>query len=231
MLVGCFLSGLGSDPSEWLVATVEAEGYGMEAVTDLDAFQTSVRSGRYASAFLRHDGPPDACSFDRLRDLRQHAPALTVVVVSAAPIPAAGRVAMLDAGADEILDGALPRPEAVARVRAVLRRAKPSRAVPNALPVRAGWRLSSAIRQMHSPQGGSHRLTAAEFDLLRLLVAASGEAVDRDSISRQALRRPWRPEDRAVDGLVKRLRRKLGPDAIQTSRGQGYALTIEVHSI
>lgn len=66
--------------------------------------------------------------------------------------------------------------------------------------------------------------------VLRLLVAASGQPVNRDAISREAFRRPWQPEDRAVDGLVKRLRRKLGPDAIQTSRGLGYALAIEVHS-
>lgn len=230
MLVGCFLSGPNSDLFERLVAAVEAEGCGMESLTDLGAFQASTGSGRYALAIFRHGQPEDSI-LDCLRDLRHHAPAVPIVVVSATLLPAAGRVAMLDAGADEVLDGALPLPEAIARVRAALRRAKPSGVAPTALPVLAGWRLSPAIRQMESPEGGSHRLTAAEFDLLRLLVAASGEAVDRDAISRHALRRPWCPEDRAVDGLVKRLRRKIGPDTIQTSRGQGYALTINVHSI
>ncbi|QYU67533.1 winged helix-turn-helix domain-containing protein [Leptolyngbya sp. 15MV] len=39
-------------------------------------------------------------------------------------------------------------------------------------------------------------------------------------------RRAWRIEDRAVDGLVKRLRRKLNADAIASVRGVGYALRL-----
>ena len=62
-------------------------------------------------------------------------------------------------------------------------------------------------------------------------IAAAGGAVDRDAICQEALRRPWRPEDRSVDGLIKRLRRKLGQDAIQSTRGVGYALTFQIHSV
>jgi DNA-binding winged helix-turn-helix (wHTH) protein len=67
-------------------------------------------------------------------------------------------------------------------------------------------------------------LTGAEFELLRLLAAAAGEPVDRETISRSVFRRPWQIEDRAVDGLVKRLRRKLQADAIASVRGVGYAI-------
>lgn len=212
---------------ERLATALAAEGYATEAVAEADAFRSRARTGRYALGFLHHPWPSAARVPDALRHLRLES-GMPCVVVAAAPLPVSERVAALDAGADEVLDAAVPVPEAVARVRAVLRRAAPAAAA--SPPARGGWRLSPGIRQMQAPDGGSHRLTGAEFDLLRLLVAACGQAVDRDAISRQALRRPWQPDDRAVDGLVKRLRRKLGPDAIQTSRGVGYALTIEVHS-
>lgn len=215
-----------------LVHALAAEGYATEAAAEAVAFRSRARSGRYALAFLRSPCPSGIRTPDALRDLRSETE-MPCVVVATAPLPLHDKVEALEAGADEILDAAMPAPEAVARVRAVLRRARPTPGAatpgPSAAPPR-GWRLSLNLRRIETPDGGSHRLTAAEFDLLRALAAASGEAVDRDAISRQVLRRPWRPDDRAVDGLVKRLRRKLGNDAVQTSRGLGYALAAQIHS-
>ena len=64
-------------------------------------------------------------------------------------------------------------------------------------------------------------MTHAEYALLSILAAAGGDAVERDAISDQVFRRPWRPDDRAVDSLVKRVRRKLPPDAIPSVRSVG----------
>ena len=84
-----------------------------------------------------------------------------------------------------------------------------------------GWRLAPNRRALVVEDGRRPpiRLTGAEFELMRLLTAAVGEPVDRDAISRTVFRRPWRVEDRAVDGLVKRLRRKLEEEAIATGAG------------
>lgn len=226
MSVNCLLLGSHVVLSEGLAAALAAEGYATEAVAEPEAFRSRARSGRYALGFLRHAWPSEPCVLDALRDLRRES-AIPCVVVGAACVPPGQRVAALDAGADEVIDPAVPVPEAVARVRAVLRRAA-SRHAPAS--TRGKWRLSSTLRQVDAPDGSSHRLTSAEFDLLRLLVAASGQTVSRDDISQQVLRRPWNPADRAVDGLVKRLRQKLGPDAIQSTRGVGYVLTSEIHS-
>lgn len=227
MMVTCLLFGPRAGLPERLGDALAAEGCAMDGVEDAGAFRAGVRSGRYALGFIRAAWPSKAEALDALRDLRR-ASSMPCILVDATPLPAGERVAALEAGADEVLDAAVPLPEAVARVRAVLRRSGPAAAAHR--PARGGWSLSPNARLVHGPEGGSHRLTAAEFDLLRLLIAASGRAVERDAISREAFRRPWRPEDRAVDGLVKRLRRKLGPDAILASRGVGYALTIEIHS-
>jgi DNA-binding response OmpR family regulator len=198
-------------------------------------------------------GPAAAASPDLLL-IRQAEPAaggLDVLVrvrrVSQVPIvvlgaPMAGsrdRVAALELGADDHLDPRIALPELVARIHAALRRAawcggpatgrevtavaRPE--APPAPPILGGWRLAAHRRAVVQAAGGDAvPLTGAEFELLRLLSAAHGEPVDREAISRVVFRRAWRVEDRAVDGLVKRVRRKLRADAIATVRGVGYAL-------
>lgn len=118
-----------------------------------------------------------------------------------------------DAGADDCADCAAPFPAVLARVRAVLRRAEwgAAEAAPAATGL-DGWRL---LR----PDGRECPLTTAEFDLVRVLVERRGLAVSRDAIARCVFGRPFRPEDRTVDNLVLRLRRKLDaadPWAINT---------------
>lgn len=230
MRVNCLLFGPHASLPGRLREALAAEGCAMEGVEGAGAFRAGVRSGYYALGFVHAAWPSKAEALDVLRDLRL-ASSMPCILVDVTPLPPGERVAALEAGADEVLDAAVPLPEALARVRAVLRRSGPAAAAAAVhRPAGGRWGLSPGVRLVHGPDGGSHRLTAAEFDLLRLLIAASGRAVDRDAISKEAFRRPWRPEDRAVDGLVKRLRRKLGPDSILASRGVGYALTIEIHS-
>ena len=75
-------------------------------------------------------------------------------------------------------------------------------------------------------------MTTAEFDLVRVLVESRGQAVSRDAIAQTVFGRPFRPEDRTVDNLVLRLRRKLGaadPGAIRTVRGAGYMFVPAAH--
>jgi DNA-binding response OmpR family regulator len=56
-----------------------------------------------------------------------------------------------------------------------------------------------------------------------VLVAREGQAVERGTICQEALGRPWHAEDRSVDVLVAKLRRKLeGRDCIRSLRGRGY---------
>lgn len=143
-------------------------------------------------------------------------------IIRAAPDDAAqDRVAALNAGADEVLHGEMPVTEAVARIQALLRRTRGTLSPAN-------WRLLAPGRVLESPGGEPQRLTSAEYALIVTLATAAGAPVDRDAISERVFRRPWRPEDRAVDSLVKRVRRKLPPDAIQSVRSVGYALTMVV---
>lgn len=227
MLASRLLLGPEAELPERLAVALVGEGFATEPAADAHAFRSGARSGRYALGFVPHGSPSGTGALDAIRELRRVS-AMPCVVVGATPVRPADKAAALDAGADEVLDADTAVSEAIARIRALLRRSSPPAPVPVAPP--AGWRLLAGARRLEGPGGDAQRLTEAEFGALRLLIAARGGAVDRDAICREALRRPWRPEDRSVDGLVKRLRRKLGPDSIQASRGVGYALTVQIHS-
>jgi DNA-binding response OmpR family regulator len=192
---------------------------------------------------VRLAGPPRS-GLELLRRIRRDSP-VPCILVPALADDLTERIMALELGADDYWHRAMPLAERLARVQALLRRAaaragetaatagaaRPSLPFATSrgaapLPVLfGGWRLLPQRRLLVAADGRQPiRLTGAEFELLRLLALAGGEPVERDVISRAVFRRPWRLEDRAVDGLVKRLRRKLEEDAIATVRGIGYAL-------
>ena len=76
---------------------------------------------------------------------------------------------------------------------------------------------------MVRPDGQGIGLTAAEYRVLTVLVTREGHAVERETICQEALGRVWHADDRSVDVLVAKLRRKLdGQDCIRSLRGRGY---------
>lgn len=134
-------------------------------------------------------------------------------------------VLMIEAGADDMLARSLPLRAILARIRAILRRAEWGLAHGSRPLSVNGWRLLADRRQLLRPDGSECPLTTAEFDLMQLLLEHRGRAVDRDTIAEVVFHRPFRAEDRTVDNLVLRLRRKLGDTgqvAVKTVRGAGY---------
>ncbi len=157
-----------------------------------------------------------------LRQLREHTRLPAVILGNRDDI---SPVTMLEAGADDVLDRALPLRAVLARIRAILRRAEWGIAQGSRSVVVNGWRLQADRRQLLRPDGSECPLTTAEFDLMQLLLEHRGRAVDRDTIADVVFHRPFRAEDRTVDNLVLRLRRKLGATgqaAVKTVRGAGY---------
>lgn len=140
------------------------------------------------------------------------------------------RITLLEAGCDDcVMNHTTPR-EILARMRAMLRRAAtdhgllPS-AVPEAQAIRQaadsrkgpldlglGWKLCCTRREIYRPDGTSCAATTAEFNLLACLAMQPGVPVSRDDISQAVYRRNYRADDRSVDNLVVRLRRKLETD-------------------
>jgi DNA-binding response OmpR family regulator len=71
-------------------------------------------------------------------------------------------------------------------------------------------------------------LTSLEFELLKVLLAAAGDVVSRETLFEQVLRREYNVFDRSIDNHVSSLRKKLGPrvgdaERIRSIRNAGYA--------
>lgn len=138
------------------------------------------------------------------------------------------RVLALEIGADDYAPSGISPRELLARIRTVMRRAAVGPAP--VAETRAGWRLCLKQRELFAPDGAPRHLTSAEFELMQTLLRQQGMPVHRDALSLQVLRRPHHPEDRALDNLVLRLRRKLGDEGanarlIKSVRGVGYVFT------
>lgn len=148
------------------------------------------------------------------------------------------RVVGLEVGADDYLAKPFELRELLARVRAVLRRARPAPApeAPYAIERQARFDtfvLTPSRRSIATASGEVVDLTGAEYNLLSAFVDRPGRVLTRETIADATRKDDWDGFDRSIDTLVSRLRRKLSqhsPTAnlIQTVRGEGYILAGEV---
>lgn len=147
------------------------------------------------------------------------------IVILTAKADEVERVVGLELGADDYVVKPFSPRELVARVRAVLRRA---RAPEPARVVEAGRIRMDVSAHQVEVAGQPVELTRREFDLLQALLLAPGRVLSREHL----LGRVWgyaRADDiesRTVDVHVRRLRVKLGQEGrrIQTVKGLGYRL-------
>lgn len=139
------------------------------------------------------------------------------------------RIVGLETGADDYLAKPCNLRELAARLRAILRRAKPATdGHPPAATVIdvANVRLDCSALQA-TQSGKALHLTGAEFAILRLLMASAGQPVSKETLTSVALGRKFLPYDRSVDVHITNLRKKLDPidgagPLIKTIRGAGY---------
>jgi DNA-binding response OmpR family regulator len=137
----------------------------------------------------------------------------------------ADRVVGLDLGADDYVTKPFSVRELSARVRALLRRARPQQSLIDELrfdDVVVDFRSCQAVKG-----GRSVDLTRKEFQLLRLLASRSGEAVSRDDLLSEVWGEENYPTTRTVDSHVANLRAKLegdprNPRRLITVHGIGY---------
>jgi DNA-binding response OmpR family regulator len=141
----------------------------------------------------------------------------------------ADRVLGLDLGADDYVAKPFSIRELMARVRAILRRAQPARAVPDELcfdDVAVNFVSYEATRA-----GQPVEMTRKEFQILRMLASRPGEVVTRDELLNEVWGYENYPTTRTVDNHIAALRAKVEaqpsePRRLKTVHGVGYKLVL-----
>jgi len=196
---------------------LEAEGYSVEVAADGDA-------GLRAALDQAHDLVildlllPDRGGHDVLRELVRQRPGEPVIVLSALS-DTASKVSSLELGAEDYLAKPFSFEELLARVRARLRDA---RSRPTMLAV-GGLSLDLITRQARN-ESGRVQLAEREFLLLRELMTRAGDTLSKDWLLAAVWGYRFDPGSNVVDVYVRRLRAKIGGDAIKTVRGEGYRI-------
>ena len=131
------------------------------------------------------------------------------------------KVAGFDAGADDYLTKPYHTEELLARLRALLRRA-----TGRSQPVLAcgGLRLDPRAARA-SVNGEPIRLTSLEYRLLHYIMMHQGRVISRTELVEHLYDQDFDRDSNTIEVFVGRLRKKIGPDRIETVRGLGYRLT------
>ena len=168
---------------------------------------------------------PGRSGLEILQTLRQRRVETPVLILTARD-GVEDRVLGLDLGADDYLVKPFALPELLARVRALLRRGRPS----EVFRLKAADLEVDLVARRVVRGDRAIELTGREFDLLEYLLRHQGHLVSREMLARDVWKEPRRatPLDNVIDVQMTRLRRKVdlegAPRLIHTVRGVGFVL-------
>jgi len=158
---------------------------------------------------------------------RGHETADLPVIMLTARSEETDRIRGLDTGADDYVAKPFSPAELVARINALLRRARPALAAQELV---AGDVVMDLAAHRVRVGGSEVELGPTEFRLLRHFLENPGRVYSRGQILDAVWGRDIHVEDRTVDVHIGRLRKALraaaGRDPIRTIRGAGYALEV-----
>jgi len=206
-----------------LTVTLEANGY--RVLSAASGQEGLALAAQHRPALMVLDlGLPDLSGQEVLRRVREWSN--VPVVVLSVQDDEAGKVAALDAGADDYVTKPFNSAELLARLRVALRHAT----MPNEeIVFQSGQLVVDLAGRRVTVRGKEVSLTATEYNLLRLLVRHAGKVLTH----RQLLREVWGPgsveQTHYLRVYVAHLREKLEanpsePALILTEAGVGYRL-------
>lgn len=209
-----------------LAAYLGDAGYRVSAAATGEAMRSALVRER-VDLILLDLNLPDADGIQLAQHVRKQS--RTPIIIVTARSETRDRIVGLELGADDYVTKPFHPRELVARIRNVLGRFEPRKEEPQSGVVYRfkGWQLDLLWRRLTNPEGEVVAMTSTEFDLLAILVSRAGQPLNRDQLL-EATGTPGRAvNDRSIDTLISRIRRKLGDTRggtrmIETCHGQGY---------
>ncbi|WP_130471308.1 response regulator transcription factor [Candidatus Magnetaquicoccus inordinatus] len=201
-----------------------AKGYQVYGASSLQEARQQLLNNRLDAVILDL-GLPDGDGFQLLPQIRSQLPGCGTVILTAYGEPDS-RIRALEEGADAYLVKRATLREIEATLRSVLRRLPQIAAE---LPVGGNcWILDKVNWTLSSPNGLSAALTSTEMSFLSALEESRGAPCTREELVRLLLRRVNSDEQRNLDAVVRRLRRKISLETgmdlpVKVVYGVGYA--------
>jgi DNA-binding response OmpR family regulator len=183
--------------------------------------QQALRGSADADLVLFSLELPDVDGLELCRSLRKKGDTALMAVTEADD--GLERVLVLHAGADDCVVRTWGFREMVARIEAVLRRARPRDAFPEEIHLH-GLRIDPRRREVRF-RDRPVEVTSKEFELLYTLAATPEKVVTRKELMARVWGSDWGHKSRTIDTHVSSLRAKLGSSGwIITVRGVGYRM-------
>ncbi len=217
---------------ERMVAYFEAEGYRVSMAGSGEQMRDVIQSHPIDLVLLDIRLPGDD-GLVLARELRSQSDIGIILVTGRTDD--IDRIVGLEIGADDYVTKPVNLRELLARVKNLLRRCLAPSPVTAPSPIMQfdGWTLHLPRRLLSSPTAQPVALTRAEFELLSTFVTHSQVVLSRDRLLSRLPHRSFTPDNRTIDVLVGRLRRKIETDPhhpvlISTVHGEGYVFTADV---
>jgi DNA-binding response OmpR family regulator len=202
----------------------EPEGFAVEIASDgragIDAFRTSKPELVILDLTMPEMNGKDVC-----REIRKLSPTQPIIILSAAS-DEINKVVLLELGADDYLTKPFSPKELLARVRALLRRAR--QPAKDTLEHYSFDDVTVDFAKMELRRGDRLvPLTPQEFKILRYLFQNPERVIPRDELLNEVWGYQCYPTTRTVDNHILKLRQKLEKDPanplhFRTVHGAGY---------
>jgi two-component system OmpR family response regulator len=193
-------------------------GYAVDCAPDGDRADFLARTETY-DAIVLDLGLPRVDGLTLLRGWREAGLHVPVLVLTARG-SWHEKVAGIDQGADDYVTKPFRMEEVLARVRALIRRAA-GHMTP---ALQCGSVVLDPRQARVTRDGAPVRLTSHEFRVLAYLMHHRARVVSQSELAEHIYARDADRDSNTVEVFIARLRRKLGPDLIETVRGFGYRI-------
>ena len=211
---------------------LKKEGFETKEFVDGESLLEEIKNGEFPDMFIIDIMMPGISGFELCNEIRKKDN--TPIIIVSARDEELDRILGIEMGADDYLMKPFSPRELLARVNAIFRRVDgPSKNDKPSLPVCKDIKIYPDERRIVKISGDTETeiaFTAMEFNFITFMVTNKNKVFNRDQLLQQIWGYQYTGDDtRAVDDLVKRIRKKLDAAntefAIETVWGYGYKVT------